>query len=127
MEIRTRARPRLIGSTVQDVAPASVVVAARLGASRKVRGRGHNFVFGAVARWKVGFAPAHVENLKARVGVGLTTGTVRARDTRCVRKVIRHRSKTHGITPPCLYDAEGGQQVSLRRAEGALATGAHSG
>src|SRR5262245_6940851 len=100
MEIRTRARPRLIGSTVQDVAPASVVVAARLGASRKVRGRGHHFVFGAVARRAVGFAPAYVENLKARVGVGLTTGTVRARDTRCVRKVICHRSSTHVTTPP---------------------------
>src|SRR5262249_30849827 len=97
---RTRARAGSIGPTVQDVAPASVVVAARLGASRKVRGRGHHFVFGAVARRKVGFAPTHVENLKAGVGVGLAAGTVRAGNTRCVRKVIRHRSTTHATAPP---------------------------
>jgi hypothetical protein len=38
----------------------------------------------------VGFAPAHVENLQAGVGIGLTTGTVGASDTRGVRKVVRH-------------------------------------
>jgi len=75
---------------VKDVAPAPVVVAARLGASREVRGGGHHFVIGTVAGRRVGFAPAHVENLLAGVGVRLTTGTVGAGDTRGVRKVIRH-------------------------------------
>ena len=76
---------------MKDVAPAPVVVAAGLGASREVRGSGHHFVIGAISRRRVGFAPAHVENLLAGVGVGLTTGTVGAGDTRGVRKVIRHR------------------------------------
>jgi len=76
---------------VQDLAPAPVVVAARLGASREVRGGGHHLVVGAIADRRVGFAPAHVENLLAGVGIGLTTGTVGAGDTGGVRKVIRHR------------------------------------
>src|SRR5207245_4816342 len=84
-------RPPL-AAAVEYVAPAPVVVAARLGAPRQVRGRGHHFVVGAVTRRRVGFAPAHVENLLARVGIRLTTGTVGAGDTRSVREVVRHRS-----------------------------------
>jgi len=76
---------------VEDGAPAPVVVAARLGASREVRGSVHHFVIGATSRRRVGFAPVHVENLQAGVGIGLTTGTEGAGDARGVRKVVRHR------------------------------------
>jgi len=76
---------------VQEVAPAPVVVAARLGAAREVRGGGYYLVVGAIAGRRVGFAPAYVENLLAGVGIGLTTGTVGAGNTGGVRKVIRHR------------------------------------
>ena len=76
---------------MEDVAPLPVVVAARLGAAREVRGGGHHLVIGAIAGRQVGFAPAYVENLLAGVGIGLTTGTVGAGDTGAVLKVIRHR------------------------------------
>ena len=81
-----------LAATVEYVAPAPVVVASRLGAPREVRGRGHQFVVGAVTRRRVGFAPPHVENFLARVGIRLTAGTVRAGDTRSFREVVRHRS-----------------------------------
>ena len=77
---------------MEDVAPAPVVVAAGLGASRQIRGGGHHFVIGAITRRRVGFAPAHVEDFLARVGVRLTTGTVGAGDTWSVREAVRHRS-----------------------------------
>ena len=76
---------------MEYVAPAPVVVTTRLGASREVRGGRHHFVVGAISYRRVGFAPAHVENLQARIGIGLTTGTVGAGDTRGVREVVRHR------------------------------------
>jgi hypothetical protein len=80
-----------LAAAVEDVAPAPVVVAASLGAPREVRGRGHHFVVGSITSRRVGFAPTHIEDLLARVGVGLTTRTKGAGDTRGVRKVIRHR------------------------------------
>ena len=89
---------------MQDVAPAPVVVAARFGASREVRGGGHHLVVGAIAGRRVRFAPAHVENLLAGVGIGLTIGTVGAGDTGSVRKVIRHRVMARiNITIPFSY------------------------
>ena len=87
---RSEAIARL-ARAVQDFAPAPVVVASRLGASREVRRGGHHLVVGAIADRRVGFAPVHVENLPAGVGIGLTTGTVSAGDTGGVGKVIRHR------------------------------------
>src|SRR6266850_3378007 len=94
-----RYRPPL-AAAVEYVAPAPVVVAARLGAPRQVRGGGHHFVVGAISRRGVRFAPAHVENVLARVGIGLTTGAVCARDIRAVRKVIRHHPSAHVTAPP---------------------------
>jgi len=78
-------------AAVDDVAPAPVVVAARLGTPRQVRGRGYHLVVGAVTRRRVGFAPAHVEDFLAWIGIGLTTRTIGAGDTWSVWKVIRHR------------------------------------
>src|SRR5262249_54394012 len=93
-----------LAAAVTDVAPAPVGVAASLGAPREVRGRGHHFVVGSIASRRVGFAPAHVEDLLARVGVGLTTRTKGAGDTRGVRKVIRHRFMARiGIAIPFSY------------------------
>src|SRR5262249_35267927 len=88
----------------QEVAPAPIVVAARLGASREVRGGGHHLVVGAIAGRRVGFTPAHVENLLAGVSIGLTIGTISADDTGSVRKVIRHRVMARiSITIPFSY------------------------
>src|SRR5258705_1459783 len=99
--------------TVQHVAPGPVVVAARLGAPREVRGSDHDLVGGTISRWRVGFAPAHVENVPARVGIGLATGAICAPDISGVRKEIRQRCATHVTAPPGLYDAEPDQEVSL--------------
>jgi hypothetical protein len=87
-------------ATVKYVAPAPVVVAARLGASREVREGRHQFVVGAISCRRVGFAPAHVENFLARIGIGLTTGTVTPRDIGGVRKAINHRSSAHATASP---------------------------
>src|SRR5262245_36886921 len=86
-------------ATVEYVAPAPIVVAARLSTPREVRRGGDHFVVGATWRLRVGFAPAHVKNVLARIGIGLTAGAVCARDIRRVRKIIRHPS-THVSAPP---------------------------
>jgi hypothetical protein len=80
----------VLAPTVQYVAPAPVVVAAGLSAPREVRGSAHHVVVGAISCRRVGFAPAHVENVQARVGIGLTTGAICARDESGVgRKVVK--------------------------------------
>jgi hypothetical protein len=63
-----------LAATVQYVAPASVVVAARLSAPLEVRGSDHYFVVAAIQRGRVGFTPAHIENVQPGVGIGLTPG-----------------------------------------------------
>src|SRR5207245_3407639 len=90
----SRPPPNILAAAppVDHLAPAPVVIAARLGAPGKI-GRGdHRLVVGAVARRGVGLAPAYVEDLQARVRVGLTTGTIRSGNGRGVRNELRHRS-----------------------------------
>jgi len=59
---------------VQHLAPAPVVVTARLGATREIGRGGHDLVVSAVARRGMRLAPAHVEDLQAGIGVGFTAG-----------------------------------------------------
>src|SRR5207302_9934854 len=88
----TGAGARPSASSVENLAPAPVVVPARLRASRQVGRGAHHGVVEAVAHRRVGFAPAHVEDLAAWVRFGLTARTVRAGNRGGVRDEIRHRS-----------------------------------
>src|SRR4029453_3194076 len=90
----------VLAPTVQDFPPAPVVVAAGLSAPREVRGSAHHVVVGAISCRRVGFAPAHVENVQARVGIGLTTGAICARDESGVRKASRQSCATPVHPPP---------------------------
>jgi hypothetical protein len=77
---------------MHQLAPASVVVAARLRAAREKRLRSHRTVLGAVPRGRVRRAPADVEDLSARISVWLAIGAVGTSDSRGVREEVRHRS-----------------------------------
>jgi hypothetical protein len=77
---------------MHQLAPASVVVAARFRAARQKRLRPHRAVLGAVPRGRVRRAPTNVEDLAARIGIGLTIGAVGTSDSGGVRKEVRHRS-----------------------------------
>ena len=52
--------------------------------------RAHRRVLGAVARGDVRLAPAHVEDLADRVGMGLTAWAVRTGKRGAVGQMIRH-------------------------------------
>src|SRR5207247_10779949 len=75
---------------VQHLAPAPVVVTARLGATREIGRGGHDLVVSAVARRGMRLAPAHVEDVQAGIGVGFTAGTIRARNGRVLRNALRN-------------------------------------
>lgn len=75
---------------MKQLTPEPVDVASRLGAAREQRLARHRGVVGAVAGGDVGVTPVDVENLVVRVSVGLTPGTVRARDNRRVGEEVRH-------------------------------------
>ena len=70
---------------MQQLAPASIVIATRLGASREKRFRTNRRVLGAVPRGRVRRAPANVEDLTAGIGVGLAVGAVGTSDSGGVR------------------------------------------
>lgn len=75
---------------VDELAPAAVVGAAGLGGPRKDGVGAHRPVVGAARRRGVRQAPARVEDLAARVGVGLAAGAVRAGNRGRLGDVLRH-------------------------------------
>src|SRR3989475_12288695 len=74
---------------VQHLAPAPVVVTARLGATREIGRGGHDLVVSAGARRGMRLAPAHVEDLQAGIGGGVPAGTIRPAHGRGCRKGLR--------------------------------------
>src|SRR5712691_11216492 len=86
-----RGRGRHRARAMHQLTPASIVVAARLRATREKRLRPHRAVVGAVPRGRVRRAPADVEDLTARIGVWLTIRTVGTSDSGGVRQEVRHR------------------------------------
>src|SRR2546428_12935674 len=94
--------PNILGAAppVVHLAPAPIVVAARLGATGKI-GRGdHRLVAGAVARRGVGLAPAYGQVLRARAGAGPPTGTIASGSGRGGRNELRERSRPRARPPP---------------------------
>src|SRR2546428_13249988 len=81
---------------VQHLAPAPVVVTARLGATREIGRGGHDLVVSAVARRGMRLAPAHAEDLQAGIRRRLTARTIRARHRRAGRNALPHRSLARG-------------------------------
>jgi hypothetical protein len=76
---------------MHQLAPASIVVAARLRATRQERLRPYRAVVSATPRGRMRRAPADVEDLTARIGVGLTLGAVGTSDSGGVRQEVGHR------------------------------------
>ena len=76
----------------------------------------HARVVGAIPGGRVRRAPADVEDLAARIGVGLTLGTVGTSDSGGVGQEVRHRSIArnavaisaptlrHGLAGPKVFD-----------------------
>jgi hypothetical protein len=77
---------------VHQLAPASIVLAAGLGAAGQKRLCAHRGIIGTVPRGRMRRAPADVEDLTARIGVGLAIGAVGTSDRGAVGQEIRHRS-----------------------------------
>jgi hypothetical protein len=76
---------------VEELTPPAIGLAASLGASRQEGFRGHDGVFGAVARRCMGIAPANVEDLTSGISSGLAARTVGAGDAGRVGDELRHR------------------------------------
>ena len=87
-----RRRSRRLPRAMHQLAPAPIVVASGLGASRQERLCADRGVVGAVPGGGVRRTPAHVEDLATRIGVGLAVGTVGASDSGGVGQEVRHRS-----------------------------------
>lgn len=77
---------------VHQFAPASIVLAAGLGAAGQKRLCAHRGIIGTVPGGRVRRAPADVEDLTARIGAGLAIGAVGTSDRGGVGQEIRHRS-----------------------------------
>src|SRR5262245_15259222 len=75
---------------VNQLAPAAVHLASRLGASGEESLGVHRGVLGAVARRGVQLAPADVEHLEDRVGMRFTAWAVGAGKGRTLGQMIRH-------------------------------------
>ena len=69
-------RGRDTGRAMQQLAPASIVVATRLRTAREKGLRPHRRVLGTAPRGRVRRAPANVEDFPARIGVRLTIGAI---------------------------------------------------
>jgi hypothetical protein len=76
---------------MHQLTPASVVVAARLSASREERFRPYRSIVGAVPRGRVRRAVPNVEDFAAGIRVRLTVGAIGTSDSGGVRKEVRHR------------------------------------
>src|SRR5207247_290470 len=61
---------------VQQLAPAAVVLAPCFHPTREIHVDRHALIVETAGHWCVRGAPADVENLGARVGIGLTSGAV---------------------------------------------------
>src|SRR5215475_7403842 len=84
---------------MEEIAPASIAVTARLGASGDHDGGGHGGVVAALARGDVGITPVHIEDLAERVCLRLTPGTVQPRQTRGIGPKLCHWSLARGSGP----------------------------
>src|SRR5437899_11320639 len=78
---RNRGRSRL---AMEQGAPAAVVFAAGLTAASWVAFHRNGLVVEAARGRSVRRAPAHVENLQTRIGIGFAGGTVRPSDGGCI-------------------------------------------
>src|SRR5438477_10845819 len=83
---RTRGRSRL---AMEQGAPAAVVFAAGLTAASWVALYRNCLVVEGARGRSVRRAPAHVENLQTRIGIGVAGGTVRPSDGRCIPDGLR--------------------------------------
>ena len=82
---------------VEDLAPAAVVLAARLDAAEQVSGGADEAVVGSLVVQRVRIAPAHIQDLRRRIGVGLAARTVGAYDDGRTRlDEVRHVSRPEG-------------------------------
>jgi hypothetical protein len=77
---------------MEQGAPAAVVFAAGLTAASWIAFHRNGLVVEATRDGSVRRAPTHVENLRARVSIGFTGGTVRAGDRGRIPDGFRHRS-----------------------------------
>src|SRR4030095_2470723 len=82
---------REAGGRMQQLAPASIVVATRLRTAREKGLRPHRRVLGTAPRGRARRAPANVEDFPARIGVRLAIGAIGTSNRRGVRQEVRHR------------------------------------
>ena len=74
---------------MEQGAPAAIVLAAGLTAAGWIAFHRNSLVVEATRGRRVRGAPAHVENLQTRIGIGLASGTVRPSDGGCVPDGLR--------------------------------------
>ena len=86
--------------TVEDLAPAAVVIATGLGAARQIRGSADQGVVEATAQRRMGLAPEHIKDLFGWVCVRLAAGAVQPSHQRCIRCVFRHGTLRSAIRGP---------------------------
>src|SRR5438477_9006402 len=99
-ERRAGANPSVAAASVEQLAPATVVLAASLAAARDPRGRRHHRVVVETATLgRMRRAPANVEDLERRVGGGLAAGTVHPRQRRGVREVVHDTDVMAKVVP----------------------------
>jgi hypothetical protein len=76
---------------MEQGAPAAIVLAAGLTAAGWVAFHRDGLVVEAARGWSVSRAPAHVEDLQARIGIGFAGGTVRPGDGGRIPDRLRQR------------------------------------
>jgi hypothetical protein len=77
---------------MEQGAPAAIVLAAGLTAAGRIAFHRNGLVVEAARGWSVRRAPAHVEDLQARIGIGFAGGTVRAGDGGGISDRLRQRN-----------------------------------
>ena len=82
-------RHRRFRLAMEQGAPAAIVLAAGLTAAGWIAFHRDDLVVEAARGWRVRRAPAHVENLQTRIGIGLAGGTVRPSDGGCISDGLR--------------------------------------
>ena len=74
---------------MEQGAPAAIVLAASFTTAGRIAFHRNGLVVEAPRGWRVRRAPAHVENLQTRIGIGLAGGTVRPSDGGCIPDGLR--------------------------------------
>jgi hypothetical protein len=77
---------------MEQGAPAAIVLAASFTTAGRIAFHRNGLVIEATGDWCVRGAPAHIENLRARVRIWLARRTVRARNRRRISDWLGHRS-----------------------------------